>query len=210
MTMNGGNRSMSERLDTSLYDKVKQFQKQFAEMVRLHIFNELLFEGGFDPIENPLETSMSDRCYFKFNEIDTDTQVKKETHIIQKYVSSLITLTEARTEMGIDPEAQMDDLFSAIQTNQQKDIIDAQAAANPPAAPSTDNKEQPAKKGSRNLPSNRKGVDNIIRPQNQSGKKTSPNIKRSDPDWINTVENLLQEQYDVKIEQSELTIQSEE
>ena len=44
----------------------------------------------------------------------------------------------------------------------------------------------------------------------QNGRKTSPNIKRSDPDWINTVENLLQEQYDVKIEESDLTIQSEE
>jgi hypothetical protein len=210
MTMNGGNRSMSERLDTSLYDKIKQFQKQFAEMVRLHIFNELLFEGGFDPIENPMESSMSDRCYFKFNEIDTDTQVKKETHIIQKYVNSLLTLTEARTEMGIDPEANMDDLFSAIQTDQQKDIIDAQATANPPAPTVAGDKQTPAKKGSRNMPSKRKGVGNAIRPQNQNGRKTSPNIKRSDPDWINTVENLLQEQYDVKIEESNLTIQSEE
>jgi hypothetical protein len=153
---------------------------------------------------------MSDRCYFKFNEIDTDTQVKKETHIIQKYVSSLITLTEARTEMGIDPEANMDDLFSAIQVDQQKDMIDAQAAANPPANRAAGDKQEPAKKGSRNTPSKRKGVGNVIRPQNQNGRKTSPNIKRSDPDWINTVENLLQEQYDVKIEESNLTIQSEE
>jgi hypothetical protein len=124
----------------------------------------------------------------------------------------LVTLTEARTEMGIDPEANMDDLFSAIQTDQQKDIIDAQATANPPAPTATvaGDKQTPAKKGSRNMPSKRKGVGNIVRPQNQNGRKTSPNIKRSDPDWINTVENLLQEQYDVKIEESNLTIQSEE
>jgi hypothetical protein len=212
MTMNGGNRSMTERLDTSLYDKIKQFQKQFAEMVRLHIFNELLFEGGFDPIQNPMETGLSDRCYFKFNEIDVDTQVKKETHIIQKYVNSLITLTEARTEIGIDPEVDTNNLFSGIQTDQQKEIIDAQAAATPAPAvtPGNSDKKTPAKKGARNMPSKSKGVGNIIRPQNQNGRKTSPNIKRSDPEWVNTVENLLQEQYDVMIEQSDKTIQSEE
>ena len=83
MTLNGGNRAMTERLDTALYDKIKQFQKQFAEMIRLHIFNEILFEGGFDPITNPIGNETSDRCYFKFNEIDVDTQVKKK-HTLYK------------------------------------------------------------------------------------------------------------------------------
>ena len=92
MSMNGGNRSVTERLDVALYDRIKQMQKLFSEMVRLNIFNELLFEGGFDPISNPMESGDSDRCYFKFKEIDVDTQVKKENHVIQKYVSNLITL----------------------------------------------------------------------------------------------------------------------
>ncbi|MBM4224876.1 MAG: hypothetical protein FJ167_08805, partial [Gammaproteobacteria bacterium] len=140
MTMNGGNRSMSERLDTSLYDRIKQFQKQFAEMIRLHIFNELLFEGGFDPIKNPFETDISDRCYFKFNEIDVDTQVKKETHVIQKYVNSVITLTEARIELGIDPEVDQEDLFSGIQNAMQKDLIDTQQSAQD----ATSDKQTPA------------------------------------------------------------------
>lgn len=207
MTMNGGNRSMSERLDTALYDRIKQFQKQFAEMVRLHIFNELLFEGGFDPIKNPLETDISDRCYFKFNEIDVDTQVKKETHILQKYTNSVITLTEARTELGIDPEVDQEDLFSGIQSAMQKDLIDAQQQASQDAA---SDKQEPAKRGQRNMPSNRRGVGNTTRPQNQNGRRTSPNIKRSDPNWITTVENLLQEQYDVKIEESENLKKDEE
>ncbi len=194
---------MSERLDTALYDRIKQFQKQFAEMIRLHIFNELLFEGGFDPIKNPLEADVSDRCYFKFNEIDVDTQVKKETHIIQKYVNSVITLTEARTELGIDPDVDQEDLFSGIQTSLQKDLIDTQQAAN-------SDKQTPAKTGQRNLPSKRKGVGNATRPQNQNGRRTSPNIKRSDPNWITTVENLLEEQYDVKMEVSENTQQTKE
>jgi hypothetical protein len=206
MTMNGGNRSMSERLDTALYDRIKQFQKQFAEMIRLHIFNELLFEGGFDPIKNPLETDISDRCYFKFNEIDVDTQVKKETHIIQKYVNSVITLTEARTELGIDPEVDQEDLFAGIQSAMQKDLIDAQQSAQD----ATSDKQASAGPGQRNLPSKRKGVGNATRPQNQNGRRTSPNIKRSDPTWITTVENLLEEQYNVKIEESENLKKDEE
>lgn len=206
MTMNGGNRSMSERLDTALYDRIKQFQKQFAEMVRLHIFNELLFEGGFDPIKNPIETDMSDRCYFKFNEIDVDTQVKKETHIIQKFVNSVITLTEARAELGIDPEVDQDDLFTGIQSSFQKDLIDTQQAAQD----ANSDTQQPASAGQRNTPSRRRGVGNATRPQNQNGRRTSPNIKRSDPNWITTVENLLEEQYNVKIEESENISQVEE
>lgn len=200
-------------------------------MVRVHILNELLFEGGFDPLVNPYDSSVSDRCYFKFNEIDVDTQVKKETHIIQKYVNSLITLTEARTQLNIDPEVELDDLYSSIQGKVQVDIAkaqsDIQSKAQAKLAKVNQNqqpidlakdgdKQQSAPKGQVNLPSNRKGAGNTIRPQNQSGRRTSPNIKRSDSAWLGLVENLLEEQYNIvvvdnlieetKVERQETTI----
>ena len=214
MSMDGGNRSVSERLDTALYDKIKQFQKQFAEMVRVHILNELLFEGGFDPIVNPYESSISDRCFFKFNEIDVDTQVKKETHIIQKYVNSLITLTEARTQLNIDPEVELDELYNSIQGKVQIDIAKAQSEIQSkaqaklgkvsqdqkPVDVAKDGDKQPsAPKGQANLASGRRGSGNTIRPQNQSGRRTSPNIKRSDNAWLGLVENLLEEQYNIVV-----------
>lgn len=202
MTLNGGNRAMTERLDTALYDKIKQFQKQFAEMVRVHIFNELLFEGGFDPIANPISSSTSDRCYFKFNEIDVDTQVKKETHIIQKYVSNLIGLKEARIALGVDPEVEEEDLFQAKQGKIQIDMAKAQSDISQDAQQQKDamkdaDKQEPAKKGERNLPSNRRGPGNTVRPQNQQGRNSSPNIKRSDSSWLGLVENLLEDEYNV-------------
>ena len=203
MMMGGGNRSVTDRLDTALYDKVKQYQKQFAEMVRLHIFNELLFEGGFDPIVNPVETDSSDRCYFKFNEIDVDTQVKKETHIIQKYTNSVITLPEARAQLGMDPEYDKEELFAGIQADIQMDMAAAQAelTANaqqkPLTGPENSDKQQPAAKGQRNLPSSRRGAGNVIRPANQQGRNTSPNIRRSDLSWLPSIENLLKEEYNV-------------
>ena len=204
MSFSGGNRAVTERLDTALYDKIKHYQKQFAEMIRVHILNELLFEGGFDPLVNPSDSSVSDRCFFKFNEIDVDTQVKKETHIIQKYVNSLITLPEARIKLGEDPDVEKEELFMSIQGQNQIDISAAQSENQAKVMAMKDvkkdgDKQEPAKKGQRNLPSQRRGPGNSIRPQNQKGRRNSPNIKRADPTWLSVVENLLEEQYNVVI-----------
>jgi hypothetical protein len=199
MMMNGGNRSVTDRLDTALYDKIKQYQKLFAEMVRVHIFNELLLEGGFDPVSNPMENGVSDRCYFKFNEIDVDTQVKKETHIIQKYVNNIIGLSEARLELGLEADYDEDDLFAKIQANIQMDIAKNQAqitAKNQMTDVKKDgDKQASAPEGQRNLPNRRRGPGNTVRPANQQGRNNSPNIRRSDNTWLSLVENLLESEY---------------
>jgi hypothetical protein len=204
MVMNGGNRSVTDRLDVALYDKVKQLQKQFAEMVRLYIFNELLFEGGFDPISNPIDVGDSDRCFLKFKEIDVDTQVKKETHIIQKYANNLITSQEARIDLGMDPEVNEDDLYAARQAKVQMDIANNQAKASAQQADqkiktqADSDKQEPAQKGQRNLPSSRRGPGNSMRPANQYSRNTSPNIRRSeDLGWLSTFENLLEIDYNM-------------
>jgi hypothetical protein len=208
MSLNGGNRSVTERLDTALYDKIKQYQKQFAEMIRVNILNELLFEGGFDPLIHPYQSSVSDRCFFKFNEIDVDTQVKKETHIIQKFVNSLITLDEARLKLGEDPQVDIEKLYMSVQGQVQVNISAAQSGIQKQQDQQKDamkdvmkdgDKQTPAPPGQRNLPSSRRGPGNTIRPQNQQKRNTSPNIKRADPTWLSVVENLLEEQYNVVI-----------
>lgn len=192
MMMNGGNRSVTERLDTALYDKIKQYQKIFSEVIRVHFFNEILLEGGFDPIANPVLEGASDRCFFKFNEIDVDTQVKKETHIIQKYVNSVISLPEARVQLGMDPEFEEDMMFASLQANVQMKM---QAAAQDAALDA--DKQKSASSGERNLPNRRRGAGNVIRPTNQQGRRTSPDIKRMDPKLLSLVENLLEEDYNV-------------
>lgn len=208
MSMNGGNRSVTERLDVSLYDRVKQLQKQFSDMIRIHFFNELLFEGGFNPLETPAADSQSDRCFLVFKEIDVDTQVKKENHIIQKYVNNLITIEEARLLLGLDSEVDEEKLFGNMQAKTQMDMMKAQAGiASAAPSPKSSDGQKSATKGQRNLPSSRKGVGNSSRPQNQNGRKTSPNIKRSDNDdlsWLVTVEKLLQPEYNY-VEEKEQT-----
>jgi hypothetical protein len=205
MMMNGGNRSVTERLDTALYDKIKQYQKIFSDMVRVHIFNELLLEGGFDPIANPAEEGISDRCFFKFNEIDVDTQVKKETHIIQKYVNSLISIEEARIQLGVDPSVDEDRLFTGMQAKSQIDMMKAQQQAAQPGSSNMDSdKQQSSNGGQRNMPNNRRGPGNTIRPANQQGRRNSPDIKRRDSNLLLAVESLLESEYTViDIDESE-------
>jgi len=192
--MNGGNRSVTDRLDVALYDKIKNYQKVFSEMIRLHIFNELLFEAGYDPVLNPTTDGISDRCYFKFNEIDVDTQVKKETHVIQKFVNNLIGIGEARLQLNLSPEVDENQLFAAMQGKVQMDIMDAQTQMKTQA---DSDKQASSTGGQRNLPNKRRGTGNATRPANQSGKKTSPNIRRSDLSWLSVVENVLEKDYNV-------------
>ena len=194
MSMNGGNRSVTDRLDVALYDKIKKYQKLFSDAVRLHIFNELLFEAGYDPVLNPTTEGISDRCFFKFNEIDVDTQVKKETHVIQKFVNNLIGISEARLELNLDPEVDESELFAAMQGKVQMDMMNAQAQMKT----QTDaDKQDSSTGGARNLPNKRRGPGNATRPTNQNGRNNSPNIRRSDLSWLSVVENVLEKDYTV-------------
>lgn len=200
MTMNGGNRSVTERLDTALYDKIKQTQKLFADMIRLNIFNELLFEGGYDPTINPSTDGESDRCFFKFKEIDVDTQVKKENHIIQKFVNNTITLSEVRIALGMDPDVDDAELYAGLQAKVQMDIAANQAeltAKNAPPESKNQDGQKSASTGQRNLPNSKKGPGNKARPQNQNGRSLSPNIKRHDNKFLTVIENLLEKEYNV-------------
>lgn len=224
MVMNGGNRSVTDRLDIALYDRIKQMQKLFSEMIRLNIFNELLFEGGFDPITNPTESGVSDRCYFKFKEIDVDTQVKKENHIVQKYVSNLITLDEARIALGYDSDVDMDRLNATLQTNLQVDAANATAKIqsknqskvkgnDSPPEPKTSDGQKSAVAGQKNMPNNKRGVGNSMRPMNQNGRKNSPDIRRYDTNFLSVIESLLDNEYTVielDIENTELDIEKEQ
>lgn len=112
MTANGGNRSVTDNLDTALYEKIKLYQNYIAEMLQLKIFNELLLEGGYDPYVP--RAQKEDRCVFEFNEIDVDTQIKKENHIIQKWTSDMIEMEEMRLLLKIKPEVDEDQLYTAL------------------------------------------------------------------------------------------------
>jgi hypothetical protein len=115
----------------------------------------------------------------------------------------------------MDPDYDRDELFAGIQADIQMEIANNQAkvVANntPPVSAGAQNsdKQQPAPKGQKNLPSKRKGAGNVIRPANQQGRRTSPNIKRSDLSWLPMIENALKDEYNV-YEQDETVERNEQ
>ena len=89
---------------------------------------------------------------------------------------------------------------SEIQSKAQEKIAKVNQDQQPIDVAKDGDKQQSAPKGQSNLTSGRRGAGNTIRPQNQSGRRTSPNIKRSDNAWLGLVENLLEEQYNILID----------
>lgn len=92
------NKSTSDNQASDLFDGVKDFQRVFTEIVQHQIINELLYEGGYDPVLNP-----EDRVNFEFVEIDTDSQIKKENHAVQLYTQNVINFDEVRNDLGRTP-----------------------------------------------------------------------------------------------------------
>ncbi len=141
MLTEGGNRSVTDRLDIALYDKVKKIQRYVENMITQFIFNPLLREMGFDPLMTPKSDSQSDRCIMRFREIDTDTQIKIQTHEIQKFTNNLATIEETRIKLGDSPDFDSNGLLATItaqlQTMQQLQLLDAQAALTPAEPGST-------------------------------------------------------------------------
>jgi hypothetical protein len=150
--MSQANAAKDEEDDTKIFDKIKLYQKTFGELIRLHIFNELLLEADFDPFV--ARKDVLDTCYFVFNEIDVDTQVKKENHIIQKWISDLVIWDEARIQLKEPLDADRQELYTAISNRELA----------PPEAPG-----KPIKPG----------TGTPAWTQNLNGKgKTNPNAKK--------------------------------
>jgi len=194
MSGSSGNRAMTDRLDVALYDKIKSYQRYLGDCMRLFMFDELLMEGGYDPYVHPSEVGESDRCIFKFREIDVDTQVKKETHIIQQFVQGLIELPEARLDLGRNPEIDETETLAAYQARMLPPAVEKPPAGSAATQPKIiDVTPKPAQKALPAGNSKAKGASNIIRPANQHGSRTSPNIRRADVDldWLKEVEDLL-------------------
>lgn len=203
MSTEGGNRSVTDRLDAALYDAVKHEQRLIAEDIRFHMFNELLWEGGFDPFINPKRlVDVSDRCVFRFNEIDVDTLVKSETHELQKFTTNAITLPEVRLALKMKPEMDESQTMAAIQARMAPDSVSKGVDGGAPSViDTTPAAAKTPSSGTPNRPNKSKGAGNIIRPRNQHGKRTSPNIRRSDDDYdiMEEITNLLDEDNDIEL-----------
>lgn len=92
----GGAKQDSESMEAQIHDTVKYVQRILGINIQEKILNELLLEGGFNPILNE-----EDIVTYEFEEISLETKVKKENHEMLKYQSNMTTFEESRRKMGM-------------------------------------------------------------------------------------------------------------
>lgn len=108
----GATGSNADSMESQAHDTVKYIQKIFKIFAENFIINELLLEGGFNPVTNE-----NDRVSLVFNEISIDTRIKLENHEMNKYQSNMITFEEMRREIGKKEEVDEDRLYQNMIIN---------------------------------------------------------------------------------------------
>lgn len=91
-------RASADNLSAEMRDRLRAFQSVLASGFNVKILHELLLEGGFDPILHPEQ-----RVELVFHEIDIDSKIKLENHLVYLYTNNAITEDELRTALGRDP-----------------------------------------------------------------------------------------------------------
>jgi hypothetical protein len=140
------NRNTADAMGGIKADRVKGWQKALQVQIDTYMIDELLIEGGFDPLVN---TEFDVK--FIFEEIEQERKIAKENHTILKWNSNLATFEETRVELGYDPTADEGRLQFAMVGMAVAEHGAQVAAAN--TASETDNKNAPENQnGSRSAP----------------------------------------------------------
>lgn len=156
----GGSKQDADSMEGMQHDTVKYFQKMISIFIENCVFNELLLEGGFNPIFTP-----DDWVSFEFNEINLDTKVKMENHEMLKFQSNAITFEEMRRSLGREAEGVDENRLyqNMITTQSAIQVLNAKVAA----GGSTGNGNLKNGKTASAKPSG--AAASIARPTNQNG-----------------------------------------
>lgn len=191
----GGGQSSADNTEALMHDEVRAFQNVITNFIEKYLFTELLLEGGFNPLLNK-----DDYVSFAFNEVSIDTKIKLESNTIQKYQGNVITLEEARRELGFSNEVSEEDMYAFTITQKGKlDLVDAQADAaiktakatmtlNPQTNSSSNNDGLDNRKfnGKKSASTPNDYFSNDANPSNQNTDKHSIKVKES----LNAEQNI--------------------
>lgn len=172
----GGAKQDSESMEAQIHDTVKYIQRIMAIFIQEKILNELLLEGGYNPILNE-----EDIVSYEFEEISLETKVKKENHEMLKFQSNVIPFEETRRNMGmkdtvsdesrlyknmIDKQADLEKIDRTAEHQKELSRINSQNnSSSGNNGPSTGNKAPRSNKSQ----GPNKAVSTNNRPQNQHG-----------------------------------------
>lgn len=197
----GGAKQDADSMEAQSHDIVKHYQKTISIFFQHFIINELLMEGGFDPILNE-----DDRVEMVFNEINVETKIKLENHEVYKFQSNVNTIEETRRNIGMVDEADEKRLYDQMvkveaereiakirgdesiriaeeshkmALEMQKNTLDAQAKIATDKNNAAGNKGvNPKGNGNSGDKKPDKGAENTQNPRNQHG-TTSVKVKES-------------------------------
>lgn len=119
----GGSKQDADSMEEQVHNTVKDNQVMFGFQFKDEIINELLLEGGFNPI-----VSEDDIVELEFNEINLDTKVKMENHELNKFEKNAITFEELRQHLGEKKDDVDESRLYANMISQQNAIEQIQVA----------------------------------------------------------------------------------
>jgi hypothetical protein len=153
----------ADAMTATMHNRAKLYQRQLSDIITDKVIYELLLEGGFDPLSN------LDYTRWVFKEIEIDTQIKRENHVIQLFTNGLINEDEGRRRIGDKPMTPTERKGKYIYTDKIPVVkAQAQAKASLVGAGGGDSTKPT---GAANQ------VDSKNNPSNQHGKTGGPKIK---------------------------------
>ena len=91
------NRSTASALSKQTLLAVKGYQQILADEINKKIINELLIEGGYNPLDPKQRVSI------RYGVVDVEERIALENQVIQKFTNNLANLVECRAELGYRP-----------------------------------------------------------------------------------------------------------
>jgi len=204
------NRSTANTLSKIAIQSIEALQRYIKVFIETYVISELLLEGGYgDALTDPERM-----VYIKFGSVDKEEKSKEENQTIQLWLNNLLSEKEARKRLGEQPVSdEMREETNYKLYQEPLALLKAmgpfsaasEALAKSPSSSITEsgNKKEEANSEKRSKQvgaklSGNKGAENlsnnISRPENQQGVRSSPKFSRDTLDLFDQIksgENFL-------------------
>jgi hypothetical protein len=106
MGFEGATLGTAEAANELLMTRTRYCQREIARELEMFVINEILWEGGFDPFNNP-----NHRVKLEFEDLDQNRIIKMQNHYADLYAKDVLGLQEARVLSGFKPRIDEKDTY---------------------------------------------------------------------------------------------------